>query len=143
MRMIPADVHNAAVLRLFSDHDDHMIAFLGPDSGFYTRYSDRECIDRVWLADADGAPAGCIASRAAGEGAWEVKRLFVRPEYRGRGVSKALLAALEAEARRSGCRALTLDTRITLEPAVSLYRASGFAITYREGLYIRMEKPLL
>lgn len=143
MCIIPADLRNAAVLQLFSSHDDHMIAFLGPDSGFYTRYSEMERIDRVWLAEAEGVPVGCIACRAAGEGTWQVKRLFVRPEYRRQGISKALLAVLEAEARRAGCRALTLDTRVTLEPAASLYRASGFVVTYREGLYISMEKPLL
>ena len=40
------------------------------------------------------------------------------------------------------CRRLYLDTRISLEPAVSLYRVLGFQITFQQGLYIQMEKEL-
>lgn len=61
---------------------------------------------------------------------------------RGGGICKALLGAVETCAREDGCRKLYLDTRITLEPAVSLYRAFGFQIIFQQGLYIQMEKRL-
>lgn len=44
--------------------------------------------------------------------------------------------------KTKGCTKLFLDTRITLEPAVSLYRSFGFEITFRQGLYIQMEMDI-
>lgn len=72
----------------------------------------------------------------------EIKRLFVRSEYRGKGAAKALMDAVEAYAREQGCEKLFLDTRITLEPAVTMYRKRGFEEIFRAGLYIQMEKRL-
>ncbi len=142
MEITPVTPAKPEVLELFSLHDDFMLGFLGEDNWFYHRYSEEEHIEKVWLAKDGGAPAGCIAFRTKEPGVGEVKRLFLRPEYRGRGISKELLAALERYAAEQGCRKLYLDTRTTFEPAVSLYRAAGFEVTFKQGLYIQMEKTL-
>ena len=84
-------------------------------------------------------PAGCVAYRTKSDGVGEVKRLFVKKEYRGRGISKALLAEVKSHAKAEGCTKLFLDTRITLEPAVTIYKSFGFEITFQQGLYIQME----
>jgi putative acetyltransferase len=61
-------------------------------------------------------------------GAWaELKRMWVIPEARGLGVSKLLLSALEAHARREGVRALTLETGVQNHAAQGLYIGAGFA----------------
>ena len=130
------------VLELFSLHDDFMIEFLGDDSHYYTRYTEQENIEKVWVAYVDNSPAGCIAYRKKADGVGEVKRLFLRKEYRGQGISKELLKTMEHHAVKQGCIALFLDTRITLEPAVSLYRKFGFDIIFQQGLYVQMEKKL-
>lgn len=136
------DVTDEMVLKLFSEHDDSMIDFLGEDQVYYTRYSENEMIEKVWVAFSDDFPIGCIAYRKKSEGTGEVKRLYIKEEYRGRGLSKKLLNTLENYAREQGCRTLFLDTRITLEPAFSLYRTFGFNIVFQQGLYIQMEKEL-
>jgi len=135
-------VADTTVLELFSEHDDFMIEFLGEDSHYYTRYTENENIENVWVAYVDSLPAGCIAYRKKADGVGEVKRLFLRKEYRGRGLSKELLKQVENHAGKQGCTTLFLDTRITLEPAVSLYRSYGFEIIFRQGLYVQMEKKL-
>jgi len=79
------------------------------------------------LAFEDGAPAGCAGLRRMGGGAAEAKRLFVRPEARGRGAGAALLARLVAEARAAGYRALRLETLPgEMDAAIAMYRRSGF-----------------
>lgn len=138
----PMSVADTTVLELFSEHDDFMIEFLGEDSHYYTRYTENENIENVWVAYVDNFPAGCIAYRKKSDDVGEVKRLFLRKEYRGRGLSKELLKIMENHAGNLGCTSLFLDTRITLEPAVSLYRACGFEIIFQQGLYIQMEKIL-
>lgn len=142
MQITPISVTDTNILQLFSEHDDYMIDFLGDDKQYYTRYSENENLEKVWAVHVDNQPIGCVAYRRKADGVGEVKRLFIRKEYRGKGIAKELLKAVECYAKEQGCHTLFLDTRITLEPTVSIYRAFGFHITFQQGLYIQMEKKL-
>lgn len=142
MKIVSMNAIDKRAIALFSEHDDFMIDYLGDDKCYYTRYSDNEGIENVWLAYADNTPIGCIAYRTKSKGVGEVKRLFIRSEYRGQGISKKLLDTVVLYAQQQGCHTLFLDTRITLEPAISLYHSYGFSIVFQQGLYIQMEKKL-
>jgi GNAT superfamily N-acetyltransferase len=74
----------------------------------------------------DGIPVGCGALRLVGPDTAELKRMFVSPAARGKGLGRRLLNALEEEARALGVRRLVLETGIRQAAALSLYRASGF-----------------
>lgn len=78
------------------------------------------------LARGDGAAIGCIALRPLTESACEVKRLYVRPDARGTGLGKALVAAILDEAARLGYHEIKLDTLEQMTPAIALYRGFGF-----------------
>jgi GNAT superfamily N-acetyltransferase len=69
----------------------------------------------------DGTPLGCGALRALGEDVAEVKRMYVVPAARGRGVSKAVLAALEDAARERGWTTLRLETGSLQPEAIGAY----------------------
>ncbi len=142
MNIVSTNVTDKSVLSLFSEHDDYMIDFLGNDKWCYTRYSENENIENVWVAYSDSLPIGCIAYRKKADEIGEVKRLYIKNEYRGKGISKELLKTIEHYAKEQGCNTLFLDTRITLEPAVSIYRSYGFNIIFQQGLYIQMEKKI-
>ncbi|MER6840423.1 GNAT family N-acetyltransferase [Streptomyces platensis] len=65
----------------------------------------------------------------------EIKRMFVVPEARGRGLARRILAALEADARAAGRSRMVLETGIKQPEALELYASCGYALVEKFGLY--------
>lgn len=110
------------VRRLFRDYQadiDVDLCFQGFEKELATLPGRYDC---VLLAE-----GGCVALRPFGVGQVELKRLFVYPSFRGRGLGMALLKEAVAEARRMGYQRMHLDTMPKKMPsAVRMYAALGF-----------------
>ncbi len=78
------------------------------------------------LALTDTLIAGSVGLRCLEEGVCEVRRLFVRPQARGHGVGRALMATLIDEARTAGYSAIRLETLEAMREAQMLYHSLGF-----------------
>jgi putative acetyltransferase len=82
---------------------------------------------RLLLAQQDGQAAGCVALHALDAGIGEMKRLYLRPQFRGRGLGRILAERILAEARAIGYKRVRLDTvEPVMKDAVAMYRKLGF-----------------
>lgn len=81
---------------------------------------------RLWCAELDGKPVGCVGIRPVSDGACEMKRLYVEPEARGFGVGHTLALAAIRAAKELGYKRILLDTLPAMRMAVKLYRELGF-----------------
>lgn len=75
------------------------------------------------------APAGCVALRRIDAERCEAKRLYVQPQFRGRGVGRALLEWVIAEARGAGYQEMLGDTMPVMAQALEMYKRAGFQRT--------------
>jgi len=98
---------------------------------------DREALDdpegvvlakggRIFIAEQDGEPVGCVALLPMADGGLEVAKMTVGQAARGRGVGRLLMQACIRAGREAGAPRLYLETNSGLAAALALYRASGF-----------------
>ncbi len=102
---------------------------------------------RFVLIRHDATTIGCAALQTLEPGIGEIKRMWIAPDQRGRGLAARLLHELEARCRTIGLRAVRLDTNATLTTAIALYAQSGYVAIdrYNDNPHADhwFEKPLL
>ena len=81
---------------------------------------------QIYLVFVDGELAGCVGMKPSDDSHAELKRLYVRPAFRGRNLGETLTRRIMDDARKAGYRYLRLDTLPGLKSALKLYRRLGF-----------------
>ena len=122
---------------------DAELAFLdGDEHAFYAQLNKTDMIRHVVLAYENGIPVACGAFRAYEEGTVEVKRMFVLPGHRGKGLSRQVLNELEKWAKETGHTHTILETGLKQPAAISLYESSGYARIPNYGKYAGVENSV-
>jgi ribosomal protein S18 acetylase RimI-like enzyme len=80
----------------------------------------------LFFSSEDGSAVGCIALRPFSDSVGELKRLYVVPAFRGRGIARSLVSAIMTKARNLGYQSLVLDTLSSMHAAIALYESFGF-----------------
>ncbi|MBN9743516.1 GNAT family N-acetyltransferase [Amycolatopsis sp. A1MSW2902] len=135
----PVTVRDPEVLALVDALDDDLAASAyaeGESFGYSAHELEAGSVHLV--GGRVGGPAG--RHRASGRGGFaELKRFYVVPGLRGRGLADAILDALERHARDHGAVVLRLETGYRQETAISFYRRRGFQVVPRFGPYANSE----
>ena len=137
LSILSAYDHLSEIEALFSEYTDMLVA---GDATFREYLAlqnyDAELKDpaakygppkgRLYLARLGEETVGCIALKPLDEQRCELKRLYIRPAYRGQGFAKQLVERILADAKEIGYSAILLDTLPFLREAIALYRQFGF-----------------
>ena len=142
LELIPAYDRQDEVRELFTEYT-HMLVELDPK---FQESLDEQNYDeelehleekyslpggRLYLAYWDGELAGCVGMKKLDGVTGELKRLYVRPAFRGQRLGRKLVERIIEDARSLGYRRLMLDTMPVLESALHLYESMGFRVTER------------
>lgn len=114
-------------LQLLSELDDHLLSLPYPEESRHAFSVEKLLRERVvfFLTRYRNEPAGCGGIKFYADYG-EVKRMYVRPSHRGRGLGKVMLDHLAACARQQGINVLRLETGIYQVEAIGLYERYGF-----------------
>ena len=142
LKIIRTDSANEDFRALVRLLDEELAVRDGDEHGYYAQFNKIDRLATVVVAYADGAAAGCGAFKPFDTETVEIKRMFVRPERRGRGVAGAILAELEKWALEAGYRAAVLETGKKQPEAIRLYEKSGYDYIPNYGQYIGMDNSV-
>ena len=114
----------------------------GKDHSFYAQFNKIDTLTHVVVAYDDETPCGCGAIKEFQKNTMEVKRMFVLPEKRGKGIATAILTELEKWAGDLSSTKCVLETGKRQPEAIGLYTKNGYASIPNYGQYIGMENSV-
>lgn len=140
------------LIRTTSDDSDfrELVALLdqdlairdGAEHSFYAQFNKIDKIRHVVVARRDGQAVGCGAIKEYEKGVAEIKRMFVRPEWRGQAIAKSILEELETWARELNFSECILETGKKQPEAIGLYQKSGYQLIPNYGQYENVENSV-
>ena len=128
-----------ALVRLL---DEDLAIRDGADHSFYAQFNKIDTIKNVVVAFQNEFPVGCGAFKKFDDETVEIKRMFVRPEFRGKGIAGVILTELENWATELGFKFAVLETGKKQPEAIRLYEKSGYALIPNYGQYEGMENSV-
>ena len=108
----------------------------------YIPYNSLDDIHDAFVAYDGDQAVGCAAIKRYDDESAEVKRVFIREEYRRQGISKELMKLLEQTAKEQGYSCLLLESGEILAEAMALYRKIGFTVIPNYGPYVNMPESV-
>jgi GNAT superfamily N-acetyltransferase len=114
----------------------------GEEHSFYNQFNKLNDIKHVVVAYDNEMPIGCGAIKEYGPSTAEIKRMFVSPNSRGKGIATKILAELEHWAKELLFAKCILETGINQPEAIGLYKKNGYKIIVNYGQYKNVENSV-
>ena len=138
-KIIRTDTKNSDFLRLISELDVYLRITDGDDHEFYNQFNGLDNIKNVVIAYQDNKAAGCGAFKKFDDKTVEIKRMFVKEEYRGTKTASSILKSLENWASEKGFTKCVLETGNRQVEAIKFYKKAGYKSIPNYGQYTHME----
>lgn len=122
------DAENRDFHDLTAALDEYYFMLVGEVEKRYAKYNLPHLFNCRIVAYEDGKPAGCGAWKKIDEGTFEVKRIYIAPAFRRKGVASAVITALEQDAAKHGFTKAILETARTTEDSAALYTELGYRV---------------
>ena len=123
----------------FRDLVTHLNAYLkivdGDNHEFYNQFNNIDVLHHTIIAYIEEQPLGCGAFKIYNKDSVEIKRMFTKPETRGKGVATKILQELENWSRELGYNSCILETGKDLIDAINFYKKNGYSIIPNYGQY--------
>lgn len=114
----------------------------GDDHSFYAQYNKIDKIKNVVVVYEDDNAVGCGAIKEYEPGTMELKRMFVKDEYRSKGVATFVLLELEKWTQELGCTKCILETGIKQPEAIRLYTKNNYSVIPNYGQYAGVDNSV-
>ncbi|MFY7956995.1 MAG: GNAT family N-acetyltransferase [Flavobacterium macrobrachii] len=141
MKLLKTNSNHPDFQKLTRLFDDYLVEIDGDEKDFFAQYN-QIYIDNVIVCYEDEIAVGCGAFKEYEPTVAEIKRMFVLPEKRGKGIASTVLNALEIWAKENGFQHAILETSNQLTNAISLYQKCGFEVIPNYGQYIDVESSV-
>jgi GNAT superfamily N-acetyltransferase len=137
--IIRTDNKNPDFRRLILELDAYLKVTDGNDHEFYNQFNTLDKINNVIIAYQDKKAIGCGAFRVFDLNTVEIKRMFVKEEYRGTKTASSILKSLENWASEKGFKKCILETGNNQIEAINFYKKSGYNSIPNYGQYVQMD----
>lgn len=140
--LIRTNSENPDFIKLVRELDTYLAICDGEEHEFYDQYNKLDRIRNVVLVYFNNEPAGCGAFKKYSEDLVEIKRMFVAPNYRKKGLASKILQELEKWAGEEGFQSCILETGKRMTEAVSFYRQMNYLPIEKYPPYENVENSL-
>ncbi len=142
IRIIKSDASQPDFKKLVAFLDVDLAERDGEDHSFYDQYNKLHLIKYALVAYEKDLPVACGAIKEFEPNVMEVKRMYVTPEKRGKGIATKVLSSLEDWARELGYQKCVLETGKRQPEAIALYTKNGYKIIPNYGQYAGIENSM-
>lgn len=142
IQVVRTDSTNQDFISLVAFLDADLAIRDGEDHSFYNQFNKIDQIKYVVMAYENNKPIGCGAIKEFNANSMEIKRMYVSPENRGKGIASIVLSELENWATELGYKKCILETGIKQPEAIALYRKRKYITISNYGQYAGIENSL-
>lgn len=135
MKLVRTTSDNLDFQQLVVALDAYLRIVDGDDHAFYAQFNKTDSLSNVLVCYDQEVAIGCGAFKAYDSQTVEIKRMYTLPEYRGRGVAKNIMAALEEWAKEEKYLVSILETGYLQKDAIALYTKIGYEVMENFGQY--------
>ncbi|QEC68164.1 GNAT family N-acetyltransferase [Panacibacter ginsenosidivorans] len=140
--LLRTDSVNTDFITLVKELDTYLAIIDGEEHAFYNQFNKITSLKHAIVAYENGVPVGCGAIKEFAPDTVEVKRMYVLPEQRGKGIASKVLAELERWAKELNYSKCVLETGKKQPEAISLYNKSGYVNIPNYGQYLNVENSI-